>query len=141
MFHGCFSMAITYYRFPILWALFILILIGLPGNFVPQVPKFIDLFSPDKIIHLFLFATLSFLLMRSLYMHKANKHRVFYILITLTFGIIYGVSTELLQFFVFIGRNANPFDALANIIGVILGIILFFKGDIFFNKKINIDNK
>jgi VanZ family protein len=109
-----------------LWALIILLLTGLPGNYFPKVMSFWDWLSPDKLVHLFIFGVFTFLLLwgyRAQYLQQAKRfalvRRVFGI------GLFYSVFTELMQAFVFVGRDGNIFDLLANIIGSLLGIGLF----------------
>ena len=41
--------------------------------------------------------------------------------------MFYAIISELLQKYVFIGRNANVPDAIADIVGVIVGIVVFTK--------------
>jgi len=107
----------------LLWTAFIFVLIALPGNYFPQPTPFIKLFSPDKIIHLILFAPFSFLFLQTPWVKNAtNTKSYFYALIL---GIVYASCTELLQFFVFVGRNGNYFDAIADIFGVLIGVFLF----------------
>lgn len=107
----------------LLWAAIIFVLTALPGNYFPQPTPFIKLFSPDKIIHLILFTPFSFLFLQTPWVKKIkNTKSYFYALIL---GIVYASCTELLQFFVFVGRNGNYLDAIADIIGVIVGVLLF----------------
>lgn len=127
-------MPILYYKYTILWAFLILFLIGYPGSYLPTVPNFLSLFSPDKIVHLFLFGVFSFLLLHSIHKHKPTIKIGLHVCCTFFIGTIYGSLTEILQFYIFIGRNANPYDALANTIGVLIGILVFYRV-IFFQLK------
>ena len=112
----------------VLWTLFILIVVGIPGSYIPQPVSFWRLLSPDKIVHIFLFGPFAFLLLRYLFslpdLHSKIK---FPFLLTLFLGIIYATITELLQFFVFVGRNGNIYDAIADTVGVITGIYIYQK--------------
>jgi VanZ family protein len=109
-----------------LWALLILVIMGIPGNYFPQTTPFIKLFSPDKIIHLCLFAPFSFFLLNS-FTDRHSSQNIFsrHNVLTFILGTVYAFLTELLQFFVFVGRNGNYVDAIADIIGVIIGIVFF----------------
>jgi VanZ family protein len=108
-----------------IWALFILVLTGIPGNYFPQVVTFLQWASPDKIVHLFIFGVWSFLLM------NGNKRQYFsgktrsVVGVAIISGIIYGGLTELFQHYVFIRRDGNIFDFLANVVGTLLGVGVF----------------
>jgi VanZ family protein len=111
----------------VLWSLLILIIMGIPGNYFPQPVPFIRLFSPDKIVHLILFAPFAYLLLKDLSSTKhTKKQRKKLYVITFVNGTVYAIMTELLQFFVFVGRNGNYVDAIADIIGILLGIGVFW---------------
>jgi len=110
----------------LIWTLVILVVVGMPGRYIPKPVGFLTLLSPDKIIHLALFAPWSFLLLKYFssvgYQNIFTKNKKLWVVI---YGIIYAILTELLQFYVFIGRNGNLYDALADIIGVGLGVFIF----------------
>ncbi|RLD45581.1 MAG: hypothetical protein DRI88_08585, partial [Bacteroidetes bacterium] len=97
--------------FTLTWALFILILTGIPGDQIPRIPTFLEWLSPDKIAHLIMFGVLSYLILygnRQQYIKSRN--RSYYIVVAVLISAAYGTVTELLQYYVFIGRNANVFD-------------------------------
>lgn len=109
-----------------IWAVIILLLIGLPGNYFPQVISFWDWLSPDKLVHFFVFSVFTFLLLwgyRAQY--RSSKHRSKLVWLIIILGVLYGGLTEILQAKVFIGRDGSVFDFLANTIGSIMGIVLF----------------
>ena len=110
----------------ILWCIVILVLMGIPGTYIPKGNSFLNLLSPDKIIHLLLFAVFSILLMDALRQSERllqQKYLLNYIIIS--FGIVFGILTELLQYSVFIGRNGNVYDTIADSVGVVLGVVLY----------------
>lgn len=110
---------------PILWALMILLLTGLPGSYFPQIVSFWDWLSPDKVVHLLLFGILSFLMLwsnRQQYFESKKRSLISFVLIS---GTIYGGLTEILQAFVFVGRHGNIFDFFANMTGTFSGFALF----------------
>ncbi len=113
------------YLASILWAIMIFIIIAIPGNYIPRAHGFWELLSPDKIVHLAMFTPLAFLLARDQNRKSGNIKTALWV--SLIFGIIYAILTELLQFFVIPGRNGNIYDAIADIIGVLLGIFLFYR--------------
>ena len=106
----------------IVWAIFVLILCGLPGKDFPEL-SFLEWLSPDKIAHLFLFGVQCFLLLKGFRLIKQSSR--FYknaVLYSLTLSITYGVLVEVLQTYVFIERNGDVRDAIANAIGAFLGV-------------------
>lgn len=108
-----------------LWTVVILVLVGIPGNQVPKVSDWMDVFQPDKIIHVFIFAPFSWLWSKYFMLITNSKNKG--IIISAVFGILYAISTEIMQFYVFIGRNGNLADAIADIVGVLVGLIVFYK--------------
>ena len=113
--------------FTLTWALFILILTGIPGDQIPRIPPFLEWLSPDKIAHLIMFGVLSYLILygnRQQYIKSRN--RSYYIVVAVLISAAYGTVTELLQYYVFIGRNANVFDGAANILGAAGGGLVYF---------------
>ena len=110
------------------WTLFIMVIMGTPGGYIPKPIGILSLLSPDKIVHLLLFAPLSVFLLS--YLHSLNYNNTFTnnaVIWVLFYGIVYAILTELLQFYVFIGRNGNLYDTIADILGTVLGIIIFNK--------------
>jgi VanZ family protein len=109
----------------LLWALFILIICGIPGHRLPHV-NFWQWLKPDKVVHLFVYAILSYLLIRGFIKQKKfsglkNSPG----LSAVIFSIFYGVLIEVLQEYVFIDRSGEFFDALANSIGALIGLLCF----------------
>ncbi|MCK5857406.1 MAG: VanZ family protein [Bacteroidales bacterium] len=118
-------MSIKFYIPAFVWALVIFIIIAIPGVYIPKPHGAWELLSPDKIIHLAMFAPFSYLMMWGHQKRKGRKNNLF--VAPLIIGTIYAISTEALQFYVVVGRNGNIYDAMADIIGVILGLIIFHK--------------
>lgn len=110
---------------PIGWALTILLLTGLPGNYFPEVVSFWDWLSPDKVVHFFMFGTLSFLMLWSNRKQYFTAHKRYFTAIVLLSGIAYGGFTELMQAYVFVGRYGSIYDFLANMAGTFLGFLFF----------------
>ena len=105
-----------------------MIIMAIPGNYIPSNTSLWDLFQEDKLVHIALFSAFAF----SWIKHLNKKSKEFYktVLIVLIFGTVYAILTEVLQRFVFIGRNANISDVIADIIGLLLGTLFFTKGKI-----------
>lgn len=110
----------------ILWSAFILVLSLLPGRYLPQIPGFYDLLKPDKIIHLILFSSFSFLLLQSILKQYGYAFFRFYgIIIALVTGMAFGAITEFLQYSISINRSGNYYDFIADTLGCLLGTGLF----------------
>lgn len=115
----------------LLWIAGIFLLTLMPGNYIPKAGSFWNLFSPDKLVHLFLFGVLGWLVMRGLMIKDAGiifgKHYV--IVIVLAIGLAF--TTEILQYLLPIKRSGNLYDAIADVAGSAIGGLFF----IFFKKK------
>ena len=70
----------------------------------------------DKILHMIGFSIMAFLAINAL-----NKPSLTIGLVVMISGTVFGGSTELLQGMV--GRGMNPYDALANAVGMVIGCI------------------
>jgi VanZ family protein len=119
------TLRLRYNVFALLWAFFILVLCGIPGQHIPRL-AFIDWLRPDKIVHLFLFGVLSVLLIRAfqqqLYFVFLNHHpKISSVLIS----TVYGIVIEILQAYVFINRSGEVLDAVADAVGALIGVWVF----------------
>ena len=111
----------------ITWALFILILTGFPADQLPEIPTFLEWLSPDKVAHLILFGILSYLILYNSRQQYLKSHFRFYIVaFAVLLSTLYGLVTELLQYYVFVGRNGNIYDFYANALGALLGGVAYF---------------
>ena len=115
-----------YHRWSILWGLVIIFLTALPGNMIPKVPSFVDLFEPDKLVHIFLFVILLFLLIRGFILNEGSvfsrEHAIF---LSLNIGVLLSGLTELMQKYFIPGRIASVYDFIANVLGCFLGWWIF----------------
>ena len=112
----------------LIFASIIMLLMGLPGKCFPTVVCFWDWLGPDKVVHLILFAILSFLLLwgyRKLFFDVTYPHRRRLFFIISLISILYGGLTELLQKYLFINRYCSLYDFIADTIGCVIGIIIF----------------
>lgn len=109
----------------LLWSLFIMLLTGIPGNYIPKAHGFISLLSPDKLVHIFLFIPFAFFFLNFLLLNKTCNYSKSVVWVALI-GIVYASLTELLQFYVFIGRNGNIYDFIADSAGLFFGILFFY---------------
>jgi len=83
--------------------------------------------SPDKIVHLIMFGTLSYSILwgyRDSYVASSEARKRLTI-VALVLGAAYGALTEYLQYTVFVNRCGNIFDFMADTIGAAFGTLLF----------------
>ncbi len=110
----------------IVWALFILVITGTPGSYIPEITTFWEWLEPDKIVHVLVFAILSFLILYNIReQYLQSNHRSYYIILAVGGTAVYGLLTEVLQHYIFIGRFGNVYDVLADSVGALAGWILF----------------
>lgn len=117
-----------HFHYPgILWIGVILVLTSLPGRMIPKVPVFLDLFQPDKLVHLFLFAVLLFFLLNGF--RKQGQTQVSYrfsVRVSLFIGILLGAITESLQATPLVtGRQCSVYDFIADVAGCYVGWGIF----------------
>lgn len=108
-----------------------MLLTGLPGNYFPEVVSFWDWISPDKLVHLLMFGVLSFLLLWGNRTQFSGRQKRYLTATAILTGMAFGALTEVLQAYVFVGRDGNRYDFLANVAGTLLGYGLFW----LWNKK------
>ncbi len=115
------------YNWPgILWIAIILFLVGIPGNYIPEVSSFWEWFSPDKFVHILIYGILLILLIRGFQkQYSIIILRLYSKQAALFFGIFFGLFTEVLQKFVFTGRHASMYDFFANTLGCLLGLLIY----------------
>ncbi len=116
------------YREFILWTLLIFILTGIPGDMFPVFPDFWDLFKPDKIIHLALFGGFVFLFFKGITRQYNYTVLRSYgtILVVIVSSVMISGLTEYLQWKVFVNRSGNYYDFIANVVGSLLGWLVFW---------------
>ena len=108
----------------LLWTIFILILMVIPGNLLPKEEK---TFIPnlDKLIHATLFG--SFVFLWSIYYatrKEKNNHSDSRFVLILIIACLYGVATELMQKYLIPNRDYDLFDIMADSIGAVLGFLI-----------------
>ncbi len=109
------------------WAIFVIVFAIIPGTYIPEVQNIWSLLQWDKLIHIFLFAIFVMLLINDL--KKQNKLAFLQnnsLLFALIFGIVFGTITEMIQLLEILQRNSNIYDIIADVIGCMLGIPLFY---------------
>ncbi|MBL0340350.1 MAG: VanZ family protein [Bacteroidetes bacterium] len=116
---------IRYYLAPLFWAGIILFLSSIPSNDLPDF-SFWTLFSFDKFAHVVMYAILSFQVMKACVRQYANKSlRYKAVKVSVVTGVIYGGLIELFQEYMLTDRYGDWMDLISNIVGTILGIVLF----------------
>jgi VanZ family protein len=111
----------------IVWAIFILLLCGIPGNEINKV-NFIDIPYMDKMVHAFLYFVFTILLIsENNSSEQGSSVLLKTILIVSLISLSYGALIEIMQKFIFINRGAEIWDMVANALGVLLAILLFQK--------------
>ena len=108
-----------------LWALFILVLCGIPGRDLPY-SSFLELLNFDKFVHASLFFVLILLTVRGFLLQS-----VFQIIQKKSkiaggfFCVVYGGLLEVMQGSLFEDRSANVLDFIANSFGVLMGLLYY----------------
>lgn len=109
------------------WAILILILTGVPGSYFPEVQTFWDWLAPDKVVHLGIFGVQAYLIMWGFKpQYFSKKQRYLFIGGATVITILYGMLTEVLQNYVFFGRDGNWFDFLADALGAFFGLLAYY---------------
>ncbi|MBK7214727.1 MAG: VanZ family protein, partial [Bacteroidales bacterium] len=101
-----FSRHFRRFRLTYVWGLIIMILTAIPGQMIPRVQGFLDLFAPDKLVHLFIFGLLQWLLLKESG-NGEKETRKDNIATTLIVSLGYAALTELLQWKLFINRQGS----------------------------------
>lgn len=115
----------NYHWKSIVWALFILVLCGLPGNEINKV-KFIDIPQFDKFVHFFLYFVFTLLLISENNKQKSfRKVTVDAILIAAAISLGYGAVIEILQKYLFVNRSAEIWDMIANTSGFLVAVLSY----------------
>jgi VanZ family protein len=113
----------------LLWAIFILILLSIPGDRIPTWSVWDTILFFDKFIHGILFVILACLILFGVRKQNPFKRLAKYsITIALMFGAIYGGLTELVQLFFILRRSPEVADWLADIAGTGLGVLIYWSG-------------
>ena len=107
----------------IIWALVILGLCSMPGQYIPSV-SFLEMLSFDKWVHagmFFVLCTLIFLYIKE----KTEEKKQIYIFLFICIG--YGCLLEVMQGTLFSNRSADWNDIIANSFGCVMAVIFYGK--------------
>jgi VanZ family protein len=89
----------------------------------------------DKVLHFVAYAFLGALFLRAFKTTRIKKNLKLVFILSVLLSALYGISDEIHQSFVPY-RTADVIDALADILGSILGVYIFYKIKIGKNAKI-----
>lgn len=106
------------------WAVIILVLCGLPPQDVEKM-KLFNFPQLDKFVHMALYLGFGLFVMAVLTLHKRLRGTKTIYLIAIAICALYGWIIELLQRYLFVGRSYELLDLLADIIGAVLGVLLY----------------
>ncbi|HMT30894.1 MAG TPA: VanZ family protein [Bacteroidia bacterium] len=110
---------------PIFWAGIILFLSSIPSNDLPDF-SFWTIFSFDKFAHTAMYMVLSFQVMKACVRQYANWFlRYNAVKVTFISVTVYGGLIELFQEYMLTDRYGDWMDLLCNVLGAIIGIVLF----------------
>ncbi len=113
---------LKYYSPAFLWAGFIAFLSLTNAHNLPQIDW--DLLAPDKVGHFSVYAILNFLVLIGFFKTKKPNTHTYYIYATI-FTSNYGILMEYLQFHTTPDRQFEYPDMIANILGAIIGLLIF----------------
>ncbi|MES2618091.1 MAG: VanZ family protein [Bacteroidota bacterium] len=120
------AVAIFKYQIPsVLWAVFIFVLCTSSTGGFSSV-KLLGFIPTDKLGHAFIFSALVYFLILGFVKYwrfpfMINKIR----LLSFILAIAYGLFIELYQLYVVVGRTADYWDFIADVVGAALGILMF----------------
>jgi VanZ family protein len=109
----------------LIWALLILILCAIPGSSFPKKPIF-NIPNLDKIVHACLYFPLAFFLGAEFDLSKKNILRLTGPLLVMIIVALYGGLIEVLQETIFIKRSADILDFLADVVGGLAGLTVYY---------------
>jgi hypothetical protein len=132
----------TYRILAVLWTVAIIVALSIP---VPDLPEVNPALGPDKIAHVVLFAGFGLLWLRAVRPEEAEKpeeaeqaeeatgtsaapsHRRPWVRVgaTTLVGILFAAGTEVYQGVFMPHRMADPYDAAANVLGLLLAVAAY----------------
>lgn len=89
---------------------------------LPKIPLFLQLFHPDKLVHLFIFGVFVFLQLRGFILQPVFPSiRKNAVMVSMLIGLSLAAGTELLQNYVIPLRIGSIYDFIANVAGCLAG--------------------
>ena len=114
-------------------AVVILLLTGLPGSCFPKVKPAIGL---DKVVHLLMYLSFAFITLwgyRKPYQEKGKAYQKKALWLVLAISIAFGALTEVMQETLVPSRTGSVYDWIADAIGSLLGVAIYY----FFHRSRN----
>jgi VanZ like family. len=105
-----------------------MILLGLPGSCFPRAKPVFGFVGIDKAVHFILFMAFSFISIwgfRKQYLQYDCVYRKKAIIITFSASVLFGGLSEILQEYVFVGREGSCMDYFCDIAGASIGLSFF----------------
>jgi len=109
----------------VIWALLILVLCAIPGGSFPKYHIF-NIPNFDKIVHGCLYFPLAIFLGAEFDLSKKKILMILGPLLTMLIVAFYGGLIEILQETIFINRSAELLDFLADVIGGLTGLTIYY---------------
>ena len=107
----------------IVWSIVILLACTLPAKRVSKVSLF-DIGHMDKVFHFLMYFIFSIILYFDLYKYRnALKNKYFIYLFIFLIPLVWGSIIELVQFYALLNREGSIADIIANVSGIITGIL------------------
>jgi len=104
-----------------LWTILVIVASSVPGSNTPRV-SILGLEHLDKVVHWIMYGGV--VLLWSIALSKAKAREIAFVFVA---SICLGVSMEILQNNVFVERSFEILDIIANIMGSISGLVLYYK--------------
>ncbi|MDR1879174.1 MAG: VanZ family protein [Bacteroidales bacterium] len=119
-------LVVKYFLPAFVWCCAMLVLLLIPGDFIPHVYTFSEWLQWDKLIHCGLFSVFCVLLLTGLDGYRLKFVRKKDYLTAFLLSVAIGAITECLQYCMSTGRDGNVYDFCANVVGSGLGCLFFF---------------
>lgn len=104
-------------------------------------PKVKPAIGIDKVVHLLMYAGFAFATLwgyRTPYQEGGKRYQSKALWIVFAISVLFGALTEVMQETLIPGRNGNVYDWLADVIGGMAGIVVFY---FFYRNRNNFQNK
>jgi len=105
------------------WTLLLFAGLSIPADTLTSAAP---LFSADKLVHVGLFAIFGFLWLRVRAARSMERLRQTYAVVC-TGGLAFATATELYQHVLPLGRQGDPYDVLANAVGLLLAVVVYHR--------------
>ena len=113
------------------WGIFIFVLSVIPGKDLPSVPKWGELFSLDKLVHMVFYGGLIGLILLGKRKNTEGGVSLFFAVGVAAFSSAFGWFLEWFQGAYCQDRMSDVVDGIANTIGAFVGLLVF----LYFQRK------